>query len=103
MDDSGLQKAMEQQALYGEHPIFNRRQGTQTSVSGTTLAIRQANGEITVDEHGDVRVSLAARGMSGQPGGGDIPSLVEEDVRDRVINAIRYVAWLLESSTLRIG
>ncbi len=96
MDDPALQKAMEQKALYGERPIFDRRQGVQTSVSGTTLIVRQADGEITVDEEGSVRVSRSARDTSGQQRGVGIPSLVEEDVRDRIADAIQYAGWLLE-------
>jgi hypothetical protein len=65
------------------------------SVSGTTLVIRQPNAEITVDERGSVRVSRPARDAGGWPGAG-IPSLVEEDVRERVADAIRYAGWLLD-------
>jgi hypothetical protein len=95
MDDPALQTAMEQEALYGERPVFDRGQGVQTGVSGTSLVVRQANAEITVDEHGNVRVSRPGRDSGGRPSGG-IPSLVEEDVHDRVEDAIRYTGWLLE-------
>jgi hypothetical protein len=95
LDDPALQTAMEQEALFGERPVFDRGQGVQASVSGTTLVIRQPNAEITVDEQGSVRVSRPARDASGWPGAG-IPSLVEEDVRDRVANAIRYAGWVLD-------
>ena len=86
---------MEQEALFGERPVFDRGQGVQASVSGTSLVVRQANAEITVDEQGSVRVSRPGRDAGGRPGAG-VPSLVEEDVRDRVAAAIRYAGWLLE-------
>jgi hypothetical protein len=95
MDDPALHRAMEQEALFGDRPVFDRRQGVQTSVNGVTLAVRQPNGEITVDEQGNVRVSRPARDAGKQPGVG-IPSLVEEDVHDRVADAIHYTGWLLE-------
>ena len=95
LDDPALQRAMEQEALFGERPIFDRGQGVQASVSGTTLGIRQPNAEIIVDERGSVRVSRPARDAGGWPKAG-IPSLVEEDVRDRVANAIRCAGWVLE-------
>jgi hypothetical protein len=95
LDDSALQAAMEQEALFGERPVFDRGQGVQASVSGTTLGIRQPNAEITVDERGSVRVSRPARDTGGWPRAG-IPSLVEEDVRDRIANAIRYAGWVLD-------
>lgn len=95
LDDPALEKAMEQEALFGERPVFDRGQGVQASVSGTALVIRQPKAEITVDEQGSVRVSRPARDAGGWPGAG-IPSLIEEDVRDRVANAIRYAGWVLD-------
>jgi len=95
LDDPALQAAMEQEALFGERPVFDRGKGVQASVGGTTLAIRQPGAEITVDERGSVRVSRPARDAGGRSGAG-IPSLVEEDVRDHVATAIRYAGWVLD-------
>jgi hypothetical protein len=95
LDDSVLQQAMEQQALYGERPVFDRTQGVQQSVNGTTLFIRQRNAEITVNEQGSVRVSRPGRDAGGQTGSG-IPSLIDEDVQDRVAATIHYAGWLME-------
>ena len=69
LDDPALHSDMEQEALYGQPPVFDRGQGVQTGVSGITLVIRQANAEITLDEQGSVRVSRlaatrAAEGLS---------------------------------------
>lgn len=104
LDDSALHTAMEQEALFGERPVFDRRQGVEASVSGVTLSVLQQNAEITVDERGSVRMSRPARDVAGWPGVG-IPSLVEEDVRDRVADAIHYAGWLLEriDSTHRLA
>lgn len=95
LDDPALQQAMEQEALYGVLPLFSRTQGVQADVSGVTLAVRQQNAEITLDEQGGVRMSRPARDAGSQPGG-TIASLVEEDVLDRVAAAIRYAGWLLD-------
>lgn len=95
LDDPALQTAMQQEALFGEPPVFDRTQGTQTAVSGTALTISQPSAEIIVDEQGGVRVSRPARDADGWRGN-DIPSLVEEDVRERVAGAIRYTGWLLD-------
>jgi len=94
-DDPALETAMEQEALFGERPVFERGHGVQASVSGTTLVIRQPKAEITVDEQGSVRVSCSARDAGGRPGAG-IPSLIEEDVRDHTANAIHYARWVLD-------
>jgi hypothetical protein len=60
-----------------------------------TLAVRQLDAEITVDERGSVRVRRPAR-EAGDWAAGGIPSLVWEFVRDRVADAIRYAGWLLD-------
>jgi hypothetical protein len=57
LGDPVLQAAVEQEALFGKRPVFDRREGVQASVSGTTLVIRQPNAEITVDERGSIRMS----------------------------------------------
>jgi len=95
LDDSALQQAMEQEALYGARPVFDRTQGVQPSVDGITLSIRQQNAEITVNEQGSVRVSRPGRD-AGSQSASSVPSLIEEDVLDRVAAAIRYAGWLLE-------
>ena len=62
---------MEQQALYGRHPVLDRGQGAQAGVSGITLAISQANAEITLNEQGSIRVTRPGRDES--PRGFSIP------------------------------
>jgi hypothetical protein len=80
LDDPALQTAMQQEALFGECPDFDRARGVQASVSGTALAIGQPNAEITVNEQDSLRVSRPARDAGGWRAG-EIPSPVEEDVR----------------------
>jgi hypothetical protein len=65
LDDPALHAAMQQEALFGQPSVFDRGQGVQASVSGVTLAVRQPNAEITVDERGSVRVSRPARDTGG--------------------------------------
>jgi hypothetical protein len=97
LDDAALQQAVAREALYGQRPVLDRRQGVQESVAGITLTVRQANAEITLDERGSVCVSRPGRNAdSGGGRGPGIPSVVEEDVRDRVGDAVHYAGWLLE-------
>lgn len=95
LDDQSLQAAMQQEALFGKIPVFDRAHGVQASVSGITLAIHQPNAEITVDEQGSVRVSRPGRDANNRPQAG-IASFIEEDVHDRVTGAIHYIGWLLD-------
>lgn len=97
LDDAQLHRDMQQEALFGQHPIFDTGQGVQSSVAGINLTIRQPNADVTLDEQGSIRVSLPARGTASKPPfGAGIPSLVEEDVRDRIANSIHYAGWLLD-------
>ncbi len=95
LDDPALQREMEREAVYGDRPVLDRSQGVQAAVSRATLTIGQRNAEIALDEQGSVRVSRPARDAGAQVGVG-IASLVEEDVRERVADAIHYAGWLLE-------
>lgn len=65
LDDQALQRDLEQAALYGEHPIFDRGQGVQAGVSGTTLTIQQTTAQIALDEQGE-RPDQSARSRRGQ-------------------------------------
>jgi hypothetical protein len=97
LDDPELHSAMEQQALYGQPPVLDRGQGVQRGVSGITLAVRQGNAEITLDEQGSIRVTRPGRdaGSRGFSSIG-VSSLIEEVIRDRVAAAIHYAGWLLD-------
>ncbi len=95
LDDLALQQAIEQEALYGAKPVLDRGQGVQAAVRGVTLVVSQRNAEIALDEQGNVRVSRPGRDAGGRPGIA-IPSLIEEDVQERVGAAIHYAGWLLD-------
>jgi hypothetical protein len=97
LDDVGLRRDMQREAVYGDHPVFDSHEGVQEAVvQGMTLLIAQANAQITLDEQGNVRVSRPARDISREARTtGGLPSLIEEEVRDRVGNSIRYAGWLL--------
>jgi hypothetical protein len=46
LDDAELHRDLQQQALFGQRPIFDSRQGVQVSVAGVTLTIQQPNAEL---------------------------------------------------------
>jgi hypothetical protein len=97
IDNAQLHRDIQQEALFGQRPIFDTQHGVQASVTGNTLAVRQPNAEIALDEQGSIRISLPARDTaSRRPFAAGIASIVEEDVRDRITNAIHYCGWLLD-------
>lgn len=97
LDDQGLHRDMQREAVYGDQPVFDSQQGVRApTVNRSTLVIAQPPAEITLDEHGSVGVSRPARVPSGRPPmPTGIPCLTEEDVRERVAGSIRYAGWLL--------
>jgi hypothetical protein len=98
LDDASLHRDMAREAVYGDHPVFDSQQGVQEPVvHGTTLLITQANAQITLDEQGNVRISRPARDQGCHPPAtGSLPSLIEEEVKERVADGIRYAGWLLD-------
>jgi hypothetical protein len=97
LDGPVLHSNMEQEALYGKRPVFDRGQGVKANVSGITLVIRQTDAEISLDEQGSIRISRPGRDTGGRGHTTmGISSLIEEDVRDRVADAIQYGGWLLD-------
>jgi hypothetical protein len=96
LDDEALRRDIQREAVYGDHPVFDSQLGVQAPVvQGTTLLIAQANAQITLDEQGNVRVSRPAREGGRESVMGGLPCLVEEDVRGRIADGIRYAGWLL--------
>lgn len=97
LDDEALRRDIQREAVYGDHPVFDAELGVQQPVvHETTLVVAQPNAQITLDEQGNVRVSRPARQAARQGTMGGLPCLVEEDVRERVADSIRYAGWLLD-------
>jgi hypothetical protein len=107
LEDPGLHRDMQREAVYGDHAVLDPQQGMQVpAIRGTTLLIGQANAQITLDEQANVRISQPARDGSREARAiGGIASLIEEDVRHRVAASIRYAGWLLKriDSTNRLS
>lgn len=94
LEAAALHRDISREALFGEHPIFASTEGVaDPKIVGDTLLIAQPHAQVTLDESGSVRVSLPAR---TKPGLHEVPSLIEEDVRDRIAAAIRFTGWLLD-------
>ncbi|MEO8407801.1 MAG: DUF4062 domain-containing protein [Oxalobacteraceae bacterium] len=94
-----LVEALHQQALFGEHRLFDGSKGMESGIKGESLFLEQEGGSrIQLDEHGSLLFRLAldrsrSRGRSGSDG---FPVLIEETVFQQLNNAIAYAAWALE-------
>lgn len=54
LEDRALAAWLEREALYGEHPIFERGEGTETRVRGDSLVAQQPRAWVAIDEAGTV-------------------------------------------------
>jgi hypothetical protein len=83
-------------ALFGEASIFTSELGTRRSFNGPTLMLQQDGGaSISLDELGSILiVQSASESRDGHFRA--LPSLIEEEIEERIRRAIRYSAWLLD-------
>jgi hypothetical protein len=99
LEDPALARALHQQALFGEHSVFNSAKGMESGIDGAALVLSQDRGSrIQLDEHGSLLICLPlerseARGRSSFGGG---LAIIEEIVVRQLIAAIAYADWLLE-------
>ena len=98
MEDPALAEALQQQALFGQPAIFDRRRGTDSRLEGHALVVYQGERyergpEVRLWAGGDVRLLLpvADREQSGM----GLPFLIEEDVAEKLASALRYAGWVL--------
>jgi hypothetical protein len=97
MEAQALIDAMQQQALFGLPPIFDRSVGMQARLDGDVLVLFQEDrrGEaatVRLWPSGDVLISLP---LSPPNRGMGLPVVLEEDVADKLRAALAYATWLL--------
>lgn len=98
MENPALAEALQQQALFGQPAIFDRRRGTDVRLEDHALVIYQGERyeqgpEVRLWAGGDVRLLLPL-GDREQRGGG-LPFLIEEEVAEMLASALRYAGWVL--------
>lgn len=98
MEDPALAEALQQQALFGQLAIFDRRRGTNVRLEDHALVIYQGERyeqgpEVRLWAGGDVRLLLPL-GDREQRGMG-LPFLIEEEVAEKIASALRYAGWVL--------
>lgn len=97
LDDPQLYRDIAREAVFGDHSVFDPHEGVHSPVvQGSALLVSQDNALVGLDEQGSVWITRSARGDDRRDGGLGVPSLIEEDVRDRVAHAISYAGWLLD-------
>lgn len=95
LSDPALAEDLQREALFGPNPVLDRSEGTNESVRGTQLTLRQEHREITLDQAGSLRIRSVLRSGGGQQRTG-IPAIIHEDVERGVASGLRYAGWVLD-------
>jgi hypothetical protein len=92
-----LTNALQQHALFGSTPLFDRTIGTHSALQAGALVIHQDGRQgrassIALWEGGDVLIQLPAGNQSREI---TLPVVIEEDIAAQLDGAIGYAAWVL--------
>ena len=95
LEADDLRRFLMAEALTGDDAVLSTSAGTRVELSGDTLQLVQDNGTglVSLDEAGSVVVVQPAVDDHRTPMG--LPSVVEEDVTERITRAIRFCARVL--------
>ncbi len=97
MEAQALTDALQQRALFGPPPLFNRELGTSRRLERGALVIEQEGrygqgARIVLGPTGDLLIQLPADRPSRGMG---FPVVIEEDVAAQLEASLGYAAWLL--------
>lgn len=91
LDERTLQTDIHSNAMFGASPVLDSRLGSELSIRDDALVITQdRGGSVSVDTQGSIvlHLPIARDGHS--------MSVIEEDVRERMVVGIGYIAWILD-------
>jgi hypothetical protein len=83
-------------ALLGPTPVFTTSEGSSHALENDALVLSQDNASILINGQGSIRIVQAARTqVRGWPSAG-VPSIIQEDVQERIERALRFAAGVLD-------
>lgn len=99
LESSTLREAIENQALFGNSALFDRRDGIDSRLDADSLVTFQegshgARSEIRLWSTGDLRFILPIR-EHDDPRGMGLSVVIEEIVASRLAGALGFASWLL--------
>jgi len=102
LEEEALARDVQREAMFGAHPVLDRLESTQVEVRGSHLVLRQRAAAVGLSQLGDIRIDQMARRAADRHRGTEpphqipeLPSLIEEEVTDRLAAALRFADWLL--------
>jgi hypothetical protein len=95
LEQAGLARDLQREALFGEHPIFETTEGTTSAIRSGVLVLAQARASLVIDQAGSVCIMQPARRETEDPRFG-IPALIEEDLAAALTRSVRFAGWVLD-------
>ncbi|MFL6136690.1 MAG: DUF4062 domain-containing protein [Frankiaceae bacterium] len=96
LESTQLRKVLLAEALTGEFAVLTPAAATDTTVRGDAIELVQPQAQrlVRLNELGDILVAGPALPVEGwRPG---IPSIIEEDITETLVQALRFVARVLD-------
>ena len=95
LEDPGLARDVQRDALFGDYPVLDPSQGTNTAIQGNALVLAQRVASVLIDQAGSVRVIQAAREETDRRHS-ELWALIQEDVIEALRRAVRFSGSLLD-------
>jgi hypothetical protein len=90
--DSSVHGVLLQLAILSNAPVLDLSNATRTEHTPRSVTLRQDRAFVTVDSRGTVAVG----GPASEDPRAMLPTIIEEDIRDRLERAIRFTARVLD-------
>jgi hypothetical protein len=94
LEDPALESDLLQEALVGPSAVLSPSRGTGTVRGERTLALEQQDASVLIDDLGSVRIVQPPREEDRRAM--SLPVLIEEDIRDRLVRAVRLAGVILD-------
>jgi hypothetical protein len=95
LEHPDLARDIQREALFGDHPVLAATEGTNAVVRGDALLLEQQYGSVLVNQAGSVRIVQPTR-QDRDRRQAQIPALIEEDLGEALVRAIRFAGWILQ-------
>lgn len=91
LEEGPLRRHLHQSGRFGETPIFVDAEGVESAIEAHAFVLSQSNRSVRLDEEGAIRIVLPlSEGRAG------ITALIEENLRETLVRALRFSSNLLE-------
>lgn len=95
-----LARDLMQLGMFGNSPVLTAGEQTSTQAKAGTLALMQRESSVLLDEYGTIRVALPATSASVGLPSGRLPSVIHEDVEEKLRRALAFSLAALDSIDL---